>query len=63
MVTIFSRWSEDELNADIARLGKQIAATRQRTGHSSRCAVAYLTQVLRDRRNSLATLRVTKHSH
>ncbi len=62
MTIIYSRWTEDELHADIQRLGKLIAETRRRSGHSPRCAVAYLTQVLRDRRDSLAVLRVGKRN-
>ncbi len=63
MAIIYSRWTEDELQADIERLGKQIAETRQRTGQGSRCAIAYLTQVLRDRRESLASLLGEKRRH
>ena len=62
MVTVFASLSEAELQADIVRLGHQIDANRKRTGHSASCAVAYLTQVLRDRRNSLASLRVSKQN-
>ncbi len=58
MAITYSRWTEDELLADINRLGQLITQTRQRTGHKSKCAVAYLTQVLRDRRDTLATMRV-----
>ena len=62
MVTVFASPSEAELQADIVRLAGQIDANRKRTGHSASCAVAYLTQVLRDRRDSLATLRVSKQN-
>jgi len=60
MATTYSRWTEDELQADIQRLGKLIIESRQGAGHRSHCAVAYLTQLLRDRRDTLATLRLTK---
>ncbi len=62
MNTVFASRSEAELQADIDRLGHQIDANRKRSGHSASCAVAYLTQVLRDRRDSLASLRVTKQN-
>ena len=62
MASIYPRWTEAELQTDIARLGKLIAQTRRRGGHSPRCAVAYLTQVLRDRRDSLAGLQVVKRN-
>jgi|GEM_PF-6429962 len=62
MAISYSRWTEAELQADIQRLGKLIAQSRQRTGNRARCAVAYLTQVLRDRRDTLATLRVSQRN-
>jgi len=60
MASIYPRWTEDELQTDITRLGQLIAQARRRSGYSPRCAVAYLTQVLHDRRDSLAVLRVDK---
>lgn len=62
MAITYSRWTENELLEDIQRLGNLITEARQRTGNRSRCAVAYLTQVLRDRRDSLATIRVGKRN-
>ena len=53
----FDSWTEDELRNEIARLDDLIDRTASARDERSRCAVAYLRQVLRDRRDSLTVLR------
>ena len=54
-------WTEDELALEIARLDNMIAEASKADDERSRCAVAYLRQVLRDRRDSLTVLRKRYH--
>jgi hypothetical protein len=56
-LTIRDRWTEDELKAQIQRIGRLIERATLRGDQRSRCAVSYLTQVLRDRHDTLAKLR------
>ncbi len=51
------RWTEDELKREIERLDTLIAESGDHEDRRSRCATAYLRQVVRDRRDALATLR------
>jgi hypothetical protein len=52
------RWTEDELRAEIHRIGGLLERTARQPGERSRCAASYLVQLLRDREDALATLRV-----
>lgn len=52
-----NRWTEDELRLEIERLDEMIAEAGEPRDLRSRCATAYLRQVVRDRRDALATLR------
>lgn len=60
MIDPNARWTEDELAKEIARLGDMIAEAAKATDTRSRCAVSYLRQVLRDRRDSLTVLRKSR---
>ena len=53
----YDSWTEDELRHEIARLYGLIDAASGSNDERSMCAVAYLRQVLRDRRDSLSVLR------
>jgi len=57
---IRERWTEDELRAEIKRIDELIEQTAESRDERSRCAVSYLTQLLRDRHDSLADLRVRR---
>jgi hypothetical protein len=57
---ILERWTEDELKAEIQRLDQLIERTAEQRDERSRCAVSYLTQLLRDRHDSLADLRARR---
>ena len=50
-------WTEDELRREIARLDDLIVEAEKGSDERSRCAVAYLRQMLRDRRDTLAVIR------
>ncbi|MCB1744858.1 MAG: hypothetical protein KDK91_31115 [Gammaproteobacteria bacterium] len=56
----YSRWTERELTDEIEQLGRRIAERSQSDDERSRCAVSYMIQLLRDRRETLATLRSQK---
>jgi hypothetical protein len=50
-------WTEDELKLDIQRIGGLLHRASTRRDERARCAASYLGQVLRDREETLATLR------
>jgi hypothetical protein len=56
-------WSEEELRDEIARLRDLIAKASKGNDERSRCALSYLRQVLRDRRDSLTVLRQGDATH
>lgn len=51
------RWTEDELRREIERLCERISQASRSATATSQAAVAYLNQVLKDRRDDLAVLR------
>ena len=51
------RWTEEELRAEIHRIGDLLEQTAGQRDERSRCAASYLVQLLRDREEALATLR------
>ena len=53
-------WTEDELHREISRLDALIGEAEGADDERSRCAVSYLRQVLRDRRDSLSVLRKSR---
>lgn len=53
----YSGWTEEELRADIHRIGGLIEEASQLDDERSRCAASYLKQLLREREENLATLR------
>lgn len=57
---IRERWTEDELRAEIKRIDNLIEQTAEHRDERSRCAVSYLTQLLRDRYDTLANLRARR---
>ena len=57
---IRERWTEDELRAEIKRIDALIEHSAEQRDERSRCAVSYLTQLLRDRHDSLAGLRARR---
>ena len=52
------RRTEADLTAEIRRIGSLLARTADKRDERSRCAASYLNQLLRDREDTLATLRV-----
>jgi hypothetical protein len=53
-------WTEDELHAEIKRIGGLLRRASAQRDERSRCAASYLGQLLRDREESLATLRARR---
>lgn len=51
------RWTEDQLVKDIAGLNHRIAEADDRVDSDLRCVCSYLKQLVRDKRDKLATLR------
>ena len=51
-------WTEDELELEIKRIGALLHRASTRQDERARCAASYLGQLLRDREETLATLRV-----
>ena len=57
VMTRYLHWTEDDLQLEIRSLSERIAEASESTNASSRAAVSYLNQVLKDRRDQLAVLR------
>lgn len=57
MMPRYIPWTEDELAREIARLDDLITETGRNADKRSRCAVSYLRQVIKDKRETLAILR------
>ena len=57
---IRERWTEDELKEEIKRIDALIEQTAEQRDERSRCAKSYLTQLLRDRHDTLADLRARR---
>ncbi len=56
----YPRWTEDELTAEIYRIGGLLRRATAQRDERSRCAASYLGQLLREREDTLATLRVRR---
>ena len=52
------RLAEHELKAEIHRIGGRLERASALDDQRSRCAASYLRELLRDRQETLATLRV-----
>ena len=63
MQYVFDRWTETELTSEITRLGELIDKASTNSDERSKCAVSYLQQVLRDRRDALSVLRKRRTTH
>lgn len=56
----YSGWTEDELHAEIRRIGSLLREASALQDERSRCAASYLGQLLREREENLATLRARR---
>ncbi|MCP5150999.1 MAG: hypothetical protein H6983_06920 [Ectothiorhodospiraceae bacterium] len=52
-----NRWTERELESEIANLGDRLARAAEGGDRRARCAVSFLRQVLQERRDELNALR------
>jgi len=54
----YIRWTEDRLRQEIDKLGDQITHVAQNQDRKSRHAVSYMRQLLKDKQDRLALLRL-----
>lgn len=54
----YIRWTEDRLKEEIDKLGDQIAQVAQNQDRRSRHAVSYMRQLLKDKQDRLALLKL-----
>ncbi len=54
---IYSRWQEDQLREEISGLNGRIAKNADKGDPEERCVHSYLKQLVKDKRDKLATLR------
>lgn len=55
---VYSNWTEDELEREIARLDDLIAAAFDPTDARAKCVRAYLKQMLKDKQDLLKLVRL-----
>lgn len=56
----YSGWTEEELHAEIHRIGGLLREASTLRDERSRCAASYLGQLLREREENLAILRARR---
>ena len=54
----YSRWQAEELSKEIAALGEKIADVSKFTDKKSRHAVSYMRQLLKEKQDRLALLKI-----
>jgi uncharacterized protein YdcH (DUF465 family) len=54
----YIRWTEDRLRQEIDKLGDRITFVAQNQDRRSRHAVSYMRQLLKDKQDRLALLRI-----
>lgn len=56
-------WTEEELQREIRRLDNLIASQSVNEDKRSRCAVSFLREIARDKRDTLDLLRMRRSHH
>jgi len=54
----YARWTEDRLSQEIDRLGSRIAEISKLSDRRSRHAVSYMRQLLKEKKDKLALLKL-----